>query len=80
MAENRPVPRLARRLLKGGQSFSPSKVQPMTTRSATRRSKLDNAIIASLAAMAAMNLFVLTQQFQPAPAFAAAQASEAHAA
>lgn len=49
----------------------------MTTLSTARRSKLDNAIVASLAAMAAMNLFVLTQQMQPAPAFAAAQASEA---
>jgi len=52
----------------------------MTTRSATRRSKLDNAIIASIAAMAAMNIFVLTYQTQPAPAFAAAPVSEAHAA
>lgn len=48
----------------------------MTSRSTARRSKLDKAIIASLAAMAAMNLFVLVQQFQAEPAFAAAQASE----
>jgi hypothetical protein len=52
----------------------------MTTRSASRRSKLDNAIIASLAAMAAMNIFALTYQVQPAPAFAAAPVSEAHTA
>jgi hypothetical protein len=52
----------------------------MTTLSASRRSKLDNAILASLAAMAAMNIFVLTQQFQPAPVFAVAQASETQAA
>lgn len=49
----------------------------MTTRSATRRSKLDNAIIASIAAMAAMNIFALTYQAQPAPAIAAAQISGA---
>lgn len=49
----------------------------MTTRSAPRRSKLDNAIVASIAAMAAMNILVLTQQTQPAPAFAATPAAEA---
>jgi hypothetical protein len=52
----------------------------MTTRSAAGRSKLDNAIIASLAAMAAMNIFVLTQQIQPEVVLAAAQPSEVHTA
>ena len=52
----------------------------MTTRSATRRSKLDNAIIASLAAMAAMNIFVLTQQVQPEAIIAVTQTSEVRAA
>lgn len=52
----------------------------MTTRSTAGRSKLDNAIVASLVAMAAMNIFVLTQQLQPAPALAAMQASEARTA
>lgn len=49
----------------------------MTNRPTARRSKLDKAIVASLAAMAGMNLFVLVQQFQPEPAFAAVQESEA---
>jgi hypothetical protein len=35
-------------------------------------STLDRAIAASVAAMLAMNLFVLVQQLQPAPALAAA--------
>lgn len=52
----------------------------MTTCSAARRSKLDNAIIASLAAMAAMNIFVLTHQVQPETMLAAVQASEVHTA
>lgn len=56
----------------------------MTTSSTARRRKLDNAIIASLAAMAAMNIFVLTQQVQPEAILAAAQvtgrASEVHTA
>jgi hypothetical protein len=38
-----------------------------------RRSKLDLAILASLAAMAAMNMFVLAQQLQPAATLAAAR-------
>lgn len=41
------------------------------------RSKLDKAIIASVAAMLTMNLFVLAQQLQPTPAFAAADAAAA---
>lgn len=36
-------------------------------------SSLDRAIIASVAAMLAMNLFVLAQQLQDAPALALAQ-------
>lgn len=36
-------------------------------------SSLDRAIIASVAAMLAMNLFVLAQQLQAAPALALAQ-------
>jgi hypothetical protein len=46
----------------------------MITKYLTTRSKLDKAIAASVAAMLAMNLFVLAQQLQPAPAFAAADA------
>jgi hypothetical protein len=38
-----------------------------------RRSKLDRAIIASVAAMLALNLFVLASQSQPAQAIALAQ-------
>ncbi|MFA7588585.1 MAG: hypothetical protein WCY11_20765 [Novosphingobium sp.] len=42
----------------------------------TRRpSKLDRAIVASVIAMVAFNLFVLTQQFDPAEAFAAINAA-----
>ena len=37
------------------------------------RSNLDRAIFASVMAMLAMNLFVLTQQLQPAPVQIAAQ-------
>jgi hypothetical protein len=46
----------------------------MKTRHLTTRSKLDKAIFASVAAMLAMNLFVLAQQLQPAPALVAAGA------
>jgi hypothetical protein len=41
------------------------------------RSKLDQAIITSVAAMLAMNLFVLAGQFQPAHAIAMVQAAGA---
>jgi len=41
------------------------------------RNKLDRAIIASVAAMLAMNMFVLAGQLQPAQAFAMAQTVEA---
>ena len=37
-----------------------------------QRSKLDRAIVASVAAMLAMNVFVLAQQLNAAPAIAAA--------
>lgn len=48
----------------------------MTTTSAPRRrSKLDLAIFASLGAMLAMNLFVLAQQVEAAPALASTQAA-----
>lgn len=46
----------------------------MITQYLSTRSKLDKAIIVSVAAMLTMNLFVLAQQLQPAPAFAAADA------
>ena len=39
----------------------------------TRRSSLDRAIVASIAAMVGMNLFVLSQQLQAAP-----QVADAH--
>lgn len=38
----------------------------------SQRSKLDKAIVASVAAMLAMNVFVLAQQMDRAPAIAAA--------
>jgi hypothetical protein len=44
----------------------------MITKYFSARSPLDKAIAASVMAMLAMNLFVLAQQLQPAPAFAAA--------
>lgn len=44
----------------------------MITKYLSTRSKLDKAIVASVAAMLVMNLFVLAQQLQPASAFAAA--------
>ena len=40
----------------------------MTAKFFTPRTKLDKAIVASVAAMVAMNLFVLAQQLQPSPA------------
>lgn len=45
------------------------------TEMAPRRSRLDHAIIASIVAMAAMNVIVLAQQLQVVPQFAAAIAS-----
>ncbi len=39
----------------------------------SQRSKLDKAILASVAAMLAMNVFVLAQQLDRAPAIAAAE-------
>ena len=50
----------------------------MTTRFLSKSTKLDRAIVASVAAMVAMNLFVLAQQLQPSPALAAS-AGAAHA-
>ena len=44
-----------------------------------RRSTLDRAIIASLLAMAATNLFVLAQQIGPAPILAAVEGRAAQA-
>lgn len=43
----------------------------MTTRFFRPASKLDKAIVASVAAMLAMNFLVLAQQLQAAPTFAA---------
>ncbi|MGH6787890.1 MAG: hypothetical protein ACREBO_13755 [Novosphingobium sp.] len=40
----------------------------MITQFFTPRTKLDKAALASVAAMVAMNLFVLAQQLQPSPA------------
>lgn len=49
----------------------------MTTQFFRPRTKLDKAVLASVAAMVAMNLFVLAQQLQPAPALAAADGAVA---
>lgn len=46
----------------------------MITQYLSTRSKLDKAIVVSVAAMLTMNLFVLAQQLQPVPAFAATDA------
>jgi hypothetical protein len=43
----------------------------MITKFLSQRSKLDRAVFVSIMAMLAMNLFVLTQQLQPAPLLAA---------
>ena len=43
----------------------------------SRRSKLDLAIVASIAAMATMNLFVLAQQLPPVSAIATTASTEA---
>lgn len=43
----------------------------------SQRSFLDKAIFASVAAMLAMNVFVLAQQLDQAPAFAQAERSAA---
>lgn len=55
----------------------------MTQRSiqstAPRRSTLDRAIFASIAAMLGMNLFVLSQQLEAAPQVAAAAPTSASA-
>jgi len=46
------------------------------TSTSSRRKPLDRAILASVLAMVAMNIFVLAQQLQPAPIFAAIDAAE----
>lgn len=46
--------------------------KPLSQRSKPGASKLDRAIFASVAAMLAMNVFVLAQQMDRAPALAAA--------
>ena len=43
----------------------------------SQRSKLDKAILASVAAMLAMNVFVMAQQMDRAPVLAAADQSAA---
>jgi hypothetical protein len=55
-----------------------AKAKPLTNRFASPapRKPLDRAILASVLAMAAMNIFVLAQQLQPAPMFAAVDAAE----
>lgn len=44
----------------------------MFSKPLSQRSKLDKAIVASVAAMLAMNVFVLAQQLDRAPALASA--------
>jgi hypothetical protein len=69
-AENRGCSELARTLLKGEQHLS--RTTAMTTKTFSPRSFLDKAILASVGAMLAMNVLVLAQQLDHAPAFAAA--------
>ncbi len=51
--------------------------KPLSQRSKLGSSKLDRAILASVAAMLAMNVFVLAQQMDRAPVLAAADQSVA---
>jgi len=51
--------------------------KPLSQHSKRGASKLDKAILASVAAMLAMNVFVLAQQMDRAPAVAAADRSAA---
>jgi hypothetical protein len=48
-------------------------MSPFTSKNSERRSLLDRAIIASVIAMAAMNVLVLSQQLQAEPTFVVAQ-------
>lgn len=49
----------------------PAPVRPAPVRSTLARTKLDWAIIVSLLAMGAFNLYVMADQFGPAKAYAA---------
>ncbi len=73
-AEKGGLRKMARRLLYSVQHRNPIRTQTMQSifslRSALRRSSLDHAITASVLAMVAMNIVVLSQQFQSAGAFA----------
>ncbi|HUD27489.1 MAG TPA: hypothetical protein VMQ93_01365 [Novosphingobium sp.] len=55
----------------------PAPVRPAANGSSLARTKLDWAIIASLLAMGALNLYVMADQFGPAKAYAAPVKSHA---
>jgi len=71
-ADFRRTGKLARPLLKGEQTNFPTR-NTMFTKSLSSASKLDKAIIASIAAMLAMNVLVMAQQLQSEPVLATSQ-------